>query len=80
MAWVICPARGARGGLGSWSAARSSRCPQPATGRLQRAPDGTLGLARPEAEAEAARWTLDALAHAAQAQGIMVGRRQVRRV
>jgi transposase len=49
-------------------------------GRLQRAPDGTLGLAQPEAEAEAAHWTLDALAHAAQAQGIMVERSQVRRV
>lgn len=49
-------------------------------GRLVRAPDGTLGLAQPEAEAEAAHWTLDALAHAAQAQGIMVGRSQVRRV
>ena len=49
-------------------------------GRLQRAPEGTLGLGQPEAEAEAAHWTLDALAHAAQAQGIMVERSQVRRV
>ena len=53
-------------------------------GRLRRQPDGSLGLDHLAAEAEAAEavahWTLDALADAAQAQGIMVGRSQVRRI
>jgi transposase len=49
-------------------------------GRLRRQPDGSLGLDQAEAEAAVAHWTLDALADAAQAQGIMVGRSQVRRV
>jgi transposase len=46
-------------------------------GRLVRQPDGTLVAAD---EQQAAQWTLDALAAAAQAQGIAVGRSQVRRV
>jgi len=46
-------------------------------GRLRRQPDGALVAAD---EQQPAHWTLDALADAAQAQGIMVGRSQVRRV
>jgi transposase len=49
-------------------------------GRLHRQPDGTLGLDRPEQADQAAQWTLDALAAAAQAQGIAVSRSQVRRI
>jgi transposase len=51
-------------------------------GRLRRQPDGSLALdhVADQAEAAVAHWTLDALAEAAQAQGIMVGRSQVRRV
>jgi transposase len=49
-------------------------------GRLRRQPDGSLGLDHDLPQAEAAHWTLDALAAAAQARGIMVGRSQVRRV
>jgi transposase len=51
-------------------------------GRLVRQADGSLGLdhVADQAEAAVAHWTLDALAEAAQAQGIMVGRSQVRRV
>jgi transposase len=46
-------------------------------GRLRRQPDGTLVAAD---EHQPAHWTLDALADAALAQGITVGRSQVRRV
>jgi transposase len=49
-------------------------------GRLRRQPDGTLGLDRPEQADQAAQWTLDALAAAAQAEGIAVSRSQVRRI
>jgi transposase len=49
-------------------------------GRLRRQPDGTLGLDRPEQADQPAQWTLDALAAAAQAEGIPVGRSQVRRI
>lgn len=49
-------------------------------GRLRRQPDGTLGLDRPEQTDQPAQWTLDALAAAAQAEGIAVGRSQVRRI
>jgi transposase len=50
-------------------------------GRLRRQPDGTLGLDRPEQAEQPAQWTLDALAAAAaQAEGIAVGRSQVRRI
>jgi transposase len=49
-------------------------------GRLRRQPDGTLGLDRPEQTDQPAQWTLDALAAAAQADGITVGRSQVRRI
>jgi transposase len=49
-------------------------------GRLVRQADGTLGLARPEQADQPAQWTLDALAQAAQAEGIHVGRSQVRRI
>ena len=49
-------------------------------GRLLRQPDGTLGLDRPERADQAAQWTLDALAAAAQAEGIQVSRSQVRRI
>jgi transposase len=45
-----------------------------------RRPDGTLGLDRPEQAKQPAQWTLDALAAAAQAEGIAVGRSQVRRI
>jgi len=46
-------------------------------GRLVRQPDGTLVAAD---EQQPAQWTLDALASAAQAEGIQVGRSQVRRI
>jgi transposase len=49
-------------------------------GRLRRQPDGTLGLDRPEQADQPAQWTLDALADAAHAEGIAVGRSQVRRI
>jgi transposase len=49
-------------------------------GRLRRQPDGTLGLDRPEQTDQPSQWTLDALAAAAQAEGIVVGRSQVRRI
>jgi transposase len=49
-------------------------------GRLRRQPDGTLGLDRPEQTDQPAQWTLDALAAAALADGITVGRSQVRRI
>jgi transposase len=46
-------------------------------GRLHQGGEGLLAPARPEAPAH---WTLDALAQAAQAEGIRVGRSQVRRI
>jgi transposase len=46
-------------------------------GRLHRQPDGTLAVVD---EQQAAQWTLDALAAAAQAEGIAVSRSQVRRI
>jgi transposase len=46
-------------------------------GRLQQGGEGLLAPAQPEAPAH---WTLDALAQAAQAEGIQVGRSQVRRI
>jgi transposase len=46
-------------------------------GRLVRQPDGSLVAAD---EQQSAQWTLDALAAAAQAEGIQVGRSQVRRI
>jgi transposase len=46
-------------------------------GRLVRQPDGTLVAAD---EQQSAQWTLDALAAAAQAEGIRAGRSQVRRI
>jgi transposase len=46
-------------------------------GRLVRQPDGTLAAAD---EQQPAQWTLDALAAAAQAEGIQAGRSQVRRI
>jgi transposase len=46
-------------------------------GRLQQGGEGLLAPAQPEAPAT---WTLDALAQAAQAEGIRVGRSQVRRI
>jgi transposase len=46
-------------------------------GRLRRQADGTLAAADDQ---QPAHWTLDALADAAQAQGITVGRSQVRRI
>jgi transposase len=49
-------------------------------GRLTRQPDGTLAPAAPDDPAAVAHWTLDALAEAAQAQGIAVSRSQVRRI
>src|SRR6266540_3629917 len=49
-------------------------------GRLRRQPDGTLALDRPEQADQPAQWTLDALAAAAQAEGIQAGRSQVRRI
>jgi transposase len=46
-------------------------------GRLQQGGEGLLAPAQPEAPAH---WTLDALAQAAQAEGIAVGRSQIRRI
>jgi transposase len=46
-------------------------------GRLQQGGEGLLAPDQPEASAH---WTLDALARAAQAEGIQVGRSQVRRI
>jgi transposase len=46
-------------------------------GRLRRQPDGTLAGSD---EQQPGQWTLDALAAAAQAQGIQAGRSQVRRI
>jgi transposase len=46
-------------------------------GRLVRQPDGALVAADVQ---QSAQWTLDALAAAAQAEGIAVGRSQVRRI
>jgi transposase len=46
-------------------------------GRLHQGGEGLLPPAQPEAPAH---WTLDALAEAAQAEGIRVGRSQVRRI
>jgi transposase len=46
-------------------------------GRLQQGGEGLLAPDQPEAPAH---WTLDALAAAAQAEGIRVGRSQVRRI
>jgi transposase len=46
-------------------------------GRLHQGGEGLLAPAQPEAPAH---WTLDALAEAAQAEGIRVGRSQVRRI
>jgi transposase len=46
-------------------------------GRLQQGGEGLLAPDQPEAPAH---WTLDALAAAAQAEGIAVGRSQVRRI
>jgi transposase len=46
-------------------------------GRLHQGGEGLLAPDQPEAPA---LWTLDALAQAAQAEGIAVGRRQVRRI
>ena len=46
-------------------------------GRLQQGGEGLLAPAQPEAPAH---WTLDALAQIAQAEGIRVGRSQVRRI
>ena len=46
-------------------------------GRLRRQPDGALAAVD---EQQPAQWTLDALAAAAQAEGIQAGRSQVRRI
>ena len=46
-------------------------------GRLQQGGEGLLAPAQPEAPAH---WTLDTLTEAAQAEGIRVGRSQVRRI
>jgi transposase len=51
----------------------------PPPGRLVTHPDGTLAPARSEG-GDVADWSLDALAAAAQAQGIVIGRSQVRRI
>jgi transposase len=51
----------------------------PPPGRLVTSPDGTVAPARSEG-GDTALWSLDALAAAAQAQGISIGRSQVRRL
>jgi transposase len=51
----------------------------PPPGRLVTFPDGTVAPARSEG-GDTAVWSLDALAAAAQAQGIQIGRSQVRRI
>jgi transposase len=51
----------------------------PPPGRLVTSPDGTVAPARREG-GDTALWSLDALAAAAQTQGIVIGRSQVRRL
>jgi transposase len=51
----------------------------PPPGRLVTSPDGTVAPAGSEG-GDTAEWSLDALAAAAQAQGIQIGRSQVRRI
>jgi transposase len=51
----------------------------PPPGRLVTYPDGAVAPAGSE-DGDTAVWSLDALAAAAQAQGISIGRRQVRRI
>ena len=51
----------------------------PPPGRLVRYPDGSLEPAD-SPEGDVSEWSLDALAAAAQAQGIQIGRSQVRRI
>jgi transposase len=51
----------------------------PPPGRLVTYPDGTLAPVESEG-GDVAEWSLDALAAAAQAQGIQIGRSQVRRI
>jgi transposase len=51
----------------------------PPPGRLVTYPDGTLAPADSEG-GDVSEWSLDALAAAAQAQGIRIGRSQVRRI
>src|SRR5258707_1672334 len=51
----------------------------PPPGRLVTYADGTLAPAG-SAGGDVSEWSLDALAAAAQAQGIVIGRRQVRRI
>src|SRR5579859_404435 len=51
----------------------------PPPGRLITYPDGTLAPAQSQG-GDVSEWSLDALAAAAQAQGIQVGRSQVRRI
>jgi transposase len=51
----------------------------PPPGRLVTYPDGTLAPAESQG-GDVAEWSLDALAAAAQAQGIQIGRSQVRRM
>jgi len=52
---------------------------RPPPGRLVRFPEGTLEPAG-SPDGEASEWSLDALTAAAQAQGIQIGRSQVRRI
>ncbi len=51
----------------------------PPPGRLVTQADGSLAPAQPEG-GDTSEWSLDALAAAAQAQGIQIGRSQVRRI
>ncbi len=51
----------------------------PPPGRLVTSSDGTLAPAESQG-GDVSEWSLDALAAAAQAQGIQIGRRQVRRI
>ena len=52
---------------------------KPPPGRLVRYPDGSLEPAD-SPEGDVSEWSLDAVAAAAQAQGIQIGRSQVRRI
>ena len=65
-------------GLGTTQIADRLGChPQTVRERLHQGGEGLLPPAQPEAPAH---WTLDALAAAAQAEGIRVGRSQIRRI
>jgi hypothetical protein len=75
--WLTCPARCAP--AQQRAPARPHHRPGPLAAARPAAP-GRPGLPAPDQPEAPAHWTLDARAQAAQAEGIAVGRRQVRRI